>query len=50
MVDREGNTTFQNIYNFDMIIYILASVCDFIKTIVYSHFPLAQTVKNLPAK
>ena len=31
MVDREGNTTFQNIYNFDVTIHILASACDFIK-------------------
>ena len=50
MVDREGNATFQNIYNFDVIVHILASVCDFIKTIVYSHFPCGSDSKESACK
>ena len=50
MVDREGNATFQNIYNFDVIVHILASVCDFIKTIVYSYFPCGSDSKESACK
>ena len=50
MVDREGNTIFQNIYNFDVIIHILASVFDCIKTIVYSHFPCGSDSKESACK